>query len=243
MVIYESSGSDSEVAITFDDGPNPQITPKILEVLKAKNIQATFFLIGKRAEEYPEVVKQIIAEGHDVGNHSYTHKGLAILLKEKGPQAVIEEIQKGSEAIQKVANISSDDLQFFRPPGLNWDNEVGEITKPFYGNRVIMSGVCSGDWNWDQTYTWDQNDTAAIDDQARKIVDDWITNTKAGSVIALHDSAEYGLPGNPPHPNWMNRALPTLQALPLIIDDLVDEGFVIKKLSEMDLTVEPLRTS
>lgn len=243
MVIYESSGSGNEVAITFDDGPNPQITPKILEVLKAKNVKATFFLIGKRAEEYPEVVKQIIAEGHDVGNHSYTHKGLAILLQEKGSQAVIEEIQKGSEAIQKIATISSDGLQFFRPPRLNWDEAVGEVAKPFYGDRVIMSGVCSGDWDWDQSYTWDQNDTAAIDSQARRIVDDWKTNTKAGSVIALHDSAEYGLPGHPQHPDWMNRALPTLQALPLIIDDLVAQGFVVKKLSEMDLKVEPLRTS
>src|SRR5690606_42054757 len=65
--------SENHISITFDDGPNAEITPKILSLLKEKKVKATFFLIGKNAEKYPEIVRQIIAESHTIGNHSYSH--------------------------------------------------------------------------------------------------------------------------------------------------------------------------
>jgi peptidoglycan/xylan/chitin deacetylase (PgdA/CDA1 family) len=238
MGIYE--GTDA-VSLVFDDGPNPKITPQILEVLKAKGVKATFFLIGKRAEEYPDVVKQIINEGHDIGNHSYTHKGLAKLLKDKGKEAVLYEIQQGAEVLKRLANISDKELQFFRPPYLDWDDEVGKIAAPYYSDKIIMAKMEGGDYNWGSNHTWDENDVKGISKQARLIVADWESNDDAAPIIALHDSAEFDLPGNPSYPDWMNRALPTLQALPTIIDNVHRKGAVIKKLSEMGLKTEPLR--
>lgn len=63
------------VALTFDDGPNPYVTPQILDILKQENIKATFFLIGKWVEKYPELAKRIVDEGHLVGGHTYSHGG------------------------------------------------------------------------------------------------------------------------------------------------------------------------
>lgn len=86
------------VALTFDDGPNPTFTPQILAILKKYNIKATFFMVGMEAKEYPEIVKQVLADGHAIANHSQTHPNLtkisdADLLKEVTmPKQIIHEI-------------------------------------------------------------------------------------------------------------------------------------------------------
>src|SRR5437868_11667875 len=151
MVIYEGRNEVNNVAITFDDGPNPEYTPKILRALKDKGVKATFFLIGKNAEKYPSVVKQIIEEGHDVGNHTYSHEKLDEFLEENSnnPKLIQEEINKGAEVIKNIAGIPDEELKFFRPPSLGWNENVENIVKPFYGNNIIMSEVGFDDWNWD----------------------------------------------------------------------------------------------
>lgn len=100
MIVFRGNPDNKEVALLFDDGPNPNITPKLLEVLQAKNIPANFFLIGMRAEQSSEIIKQILEAGHEIGNHTYTHKRLPQLLEEKGKQAVIDEVVKGRQAIE-----------------------------------------------------------------------------------------------------------------------------------------------
>ncbi len=72
--ITSGAVSDKRIAITFDDGPNPEVTPLILELLKSHDAKATFFCIGKHIEAYPELVKSIVNAGHEIGNHSYSHK-------------------------------------------------------------------------------------------------------------------------------------------------------------------------
>jgi peptidoglycan/xylan/chitin deacetylase (PgdA/CDA1 family) len=71
-----NKGQRKSIALTFDDGPDPDTTPIILEILKQKNVKATFFVIGKKAEKYPELLRQIDEEGHIVANHSYSHHNL-----------------------------------------------------------------------------------------------------------------------------------------------------------------------
>src|SRR3954462_7715615 len=67
------------IAMTFDDGPSPETTPRLLDILKQRNIKATFFMIGQNAERHPDIVKRILADGHEIGNHSWTHPQLAKL--------------------------------------------------------------------------------------------------------------------------------------------------------------------
>ena len=68
----------NKIALTFDDGPHPQYTPLILDILKEYNVHATFFLIGENAERNPELVRRILREGHEIGNHTYLHKNLPL---------------------------------------------------------------------------------------------------------------------------------------------------------------------
>src|SRR3954467_11978394 len=76
---HQGAGGEHEVAITFDDGPDPKWTPKILDVLKERGLKATFFVIGKNCEDYPGLVERIVREGHEIGNHTYSHRNLAIM--------------------------------------------------------------------------------------------------------------------------------------------------------------------
>ena len=75
---HQGAGGEHQVAITFDDGPDPRWTPKILDILKAANVKAAFFLVGVNAEHYPGLVRRIVDEGHEIGNHTYYHPNLAL---------------------------------------------------------------------------------------------------------------------------------------------------------------------
>lgn len=238
MAIYTSNSS---VAITFDDGPNPKVTPLLLDVLKEKEVKVTFFLIGARAEQYPEIVRRIIFEGHDVGNHSYSHKRLAQMFKEQGPDPVLQEIKKAHEIIKDIANITDKELLYFRPPYLDWDDSVDELTKTLYGDRVVMAHSDIGDYDWDNEHVWNENDYEAINNQSQKIIKNWQQHLSTGSILTFHDSAEYGLPGNTYIDGWENRALPTLNAISSIIENIHSQNLTIKKLSELDLKHETLR--
>ncbi len=235
MVIY---GGSDDVALVLDDGPNPKVTPKILELLDNKGVKANFFLIGKKTEESPDLARQIANAGHEIGNHSYTHKRLGRMLQDEGKEAVLDEIHKSAKAIKSITDINA---LFFRPPYLDWSEAVGELARPLYGDRIIMAGTKSGDYSWGIDHIWDESDMESIKAQASRIIADWV-NASPGTIIGLHDSAEYNLPGNAFYENWMNRALPTLEALPTVIDNFHQNGFAFKKLSEMDLMPIPLIT-
>jgi peptidoglycan/xylan/chitin deacetylase (PgdA/CDA1 family) len=238
MVIYTANNS---VAITFDDGPNPKVTPLLLDILKEKDVKVTFFLIGARVEEYPEIVKRIVAEGHDIGNHSYTHKRLAQLLRERGSDEAFLEIKKGHEVIKNIAGITDKELLYFRPPYLDWDENIGDLAKALYGDRIVLAHSDIGDYDWGDDHSWNENDLEAINTKSKEIIDYWNNHLNNGSIATFHDSAEYNLPGNKDLEGWENRALPTLKAIPTIIDNIRKKDLEIKKLRELDLKTEQLR--
>src|ERR1700755_1793476 len=93
------TGTDS-VALTFDDGPNPQWTPKLLEVLRDADIKATFCLIGTQVEEYPELVREIVADGHTVCNHSWDHN---LELGDESEDEIRDDMQRTNDAIEDAA--------------------------------------------------------------------------------------------------------------------------------------------
>ena len=103
------SKESQHIALTFDDGPNPRTTPIILEELRKRKIKATFFLVGEKVEKHPELAKRIVEEGHDIGNHSYTHINLANLDK----QGVKKEIEFTQGIIKKTTGKRP---VLFRPP-------------------------------------------------------------------------------------------------------------------------------
>jgi peptidoglycan/xylan/chitin deacetylase (PgdA/CDA1 family) len=98
-----------KVILTFDDGPHPKTTPKILEILKKRNLKAIFFVLGLQAEKYPELVNQIAQDGHEIANHSYNHKNLAQLSEAQ----VNQQIDVTNDLIEKITGRKP---RFLRPP-------------------------------------------------------------------------------------------------------------------------------
>lgn len=86
---------DDRVSLTFDDGPNPRATPLILDVLRREQVQATFFVLGRHAARWPELVRRMADEGHQLGNHGYWHRKL----HRRGPRYVRDDLTRGTEAI------------------------------------------------------------------------------------------------------------------------------------------------
>lgn len=107
---FRGHPSKKEIALSFDDGPSLTYTPEILQILKDQNVTATFFTIGERIEETPGLFKQIIAEGHLVGNHSFYHNNWFDLQSSKN---MMEEMQ---QTHQLVHQLSGKHLKWFRPP-------------------------------------------------------------------------------------------------------------------------------
>lgn len=98
------------VALTFDDGPDPVDTPKLLDLLREKKVKATFFVVGKRAEQYPEIVRRAWAEGHLIGNHTWSHDPLFCFLT---PRGLRTEIERGTESVRRSCGFRP---RLFRSP-------------------------------------------------------------------------------------------------------------------------------
>ena len=127
------------IAMTFDDGPSPETTPRLLDILKQRNIKATFFMIGQNAERNPAIVKRILAEGHEIGNHSWTHPQLSKLSDDR----VTEEINKTQNAIKDASGYTP---VVMRPPyGAITARQKDWIEKQF-GLSVIIWSVDPFDW-------------------------------------------------------------------------------------------------
>src|SRR5437667_2556074 len=106
---HQGAGGEHQVAITFDDGPDPRWTPKILDILKAANVKATFFVVGVNAERYPALVRRIVDEGHEIGNHTYYHPNLALCW----PEHVRLDLNATQLLIESITGRAT---TLFRPP-------------------------------------------------------------------------------------------------------------------------------
>ena len=169
----DTSGADKEateqdpyqenkkVALTFDDGPDPRYTEKLLDGLKERNVRATFFVLGKQAEKYPEIVARIQEEGHLIGNHTYSH----MQLRKSNREEFKEELKQTSEII---SDITGEELQYVRPPFGSWD-------KSFEGELNMFPVL----WTVDPR-DWCKSDASCI---VRNVV----SKVQDGDIILLHD--------------------------------------------------------
>ncbi|PWU10688.1 MAG: polysaccharide deacetylase family protein [Verrucomicrobia bacterium] len=153
------------IAMTFDDGPNPATTPKLLDLLKAKGIKATFFLVGKNVAAHPEIVKRIYAEGHEVANHSWSHPPLS----KCSPEKFNHELSATNEAIQSASGFRP---TLIRPPYGATNANLDRIINEKYGMKVILWSVDPMDWK----YRNSQHVTNFI-----------LSHTKAGDIVLSHD--------------------------------------------------------
>lgn len=159
-LVWRKETLNKEIWLTFDDGPEPEVTPWILSVLKKENITATFFLVGEQIEEFPELVGAIIKEGHTIANHSYSHKNGWLCTKEK----YIADIEKCQELMPNN--------KLYRPP-------YGKITKA----QITLLKEKYKIILWD-VLSWDfQQNTSP-----ERVQGNILKNTKEGSIIVLHNN-------------------------------------------------------
>jgi peptidoglycan/xylan/chitin deacetylase (PgdA/CDA1 family) len=154
------------ISLTFDDGPHPEFTPRILEVLDTYEAKATFFCIGREMEKYPEVVKEILKRGHSIGNHSYTHsKRIGWCSAEE----ICEEIQRTNDIAEQI---SQKKLKMYRPP-------FG-VTNPSIAAALRSTEMISIGWSIRSLDT-----TKRTQEQILNRVK---SRAKEGEVILLHDN-------------------------------------------------------
>lgn len=164
-LIYRYPANGNRVYLTFDDGPTPEITPWVLDLLKQEHIKATFFCVGSQIEKHPDIFKQIIDAGHQIGNHSFQH--------ENGWKTAsveyLESVKKTGKLITQY-NISS---KLFRPPyGRITPKQIKFLKQANY--RIIMWSILSGD------FSSKLNPALALNYLKN--------NTHAGAIIVFHDS-------------------------------------------------------
>src|ERR1700733_8435744 len=136
---------DHEVVLTFDDGPWPTTTPRVLATLAKECVHATFFLIGKPASEHPELVRRIAAEGHSVGHHTWSHRSLMRIK----PGETTEEIDRGISAVETAlhgAASTTPSTSFFRFPGFESTQATLDLLQS-RGIVVFGADLWAGDWN------------------------------------------------------------------------------------------------
>ncbi|MGA3079825.1 MAG: polysaccharide deacetylase family protein [Terracidiphilus sp.] len=161
-----------ELALTFDDGPNTAWTPQLLEILANHNVHATFFLVGAYAQAEPDLVRQIAAAGHLIGNHSWSHPNLALCAASR----IEQELSRTSQALEQIAGAP---VRFFRPPFGARRPAVLRIAR-----RLGMVPVL---WNA-MTSDWENPSADAIAGQlSRKI--DTLTRRGHAANIVLHDGS------------------------------------------------------
>ena len=159
---------ERRVALTFDDGPNPDATPRILDTLAEYGARATFFVLGGHAERWPELVYRMEAEGHEVGNHGYFHRKLHL----KRPRYVKRDIKLGATAIERSGAASP---RFFRPPH--------GFRSPWVSGIAASMGQRTVGWSLG---VWD-SDTPGV----KAIVERTVQGVRPGSIVLLHDGDGY----------------------------------------------------
>src|SRR6201987_976556 len=127
------------IAMTFDDGPSAATTPRLLDILKQRNIKATFFLIGQNAAANPDIVRRILADGHEIGNHSWTHPQLSKLSDDR----VTTEISKTQDAIKEASGFTP---TLLRPPYGAITARQREWIESRFGLSIILWSVDPFDW-------------------------------------------------------------------------------------------------
>jgi peptidoglycan-N-acetylglucosamine deacetylase len=159
--ITSVSTSRSMVALTFDDGPDPLCTPRLLDLLQKHNAKATFFMVGQAAERYPDIVEKVAGRGHAIGNHSWDHPSFLLTSRERRDQ-----IRACAKALAPYGQ------PILRPPYAD-QNLWSRLDALRLGYQVIMYSVTADDW---------------LDHDAEWMKSRVMSRIQNGSVVLLHDS-------------------------------------------------------
>ncbi len=164
-IIWRGRTDQRTVALTFDDGPHPEYTGRILRILSRHEVPAVFFPLGRHIERYPDLVREAARRGHLIGNHTYRHRHLIFLSR----KAIGEELRRCSSLIEEI---TGREPRFFRPPrGLLGWSALREAAR--MGMRTVLWSCSAKDWT-----------RPGVNVIARRV----LSGSRRGSIILLHDA-------------------------------------------------------
>ena len=168
-LLWKLPSNQKIIYLTFDDGPNLEITPWVLKLLKEFQAKATFFCVGENVSKYPDIFQQILIEGHHIGNHTYNHlKGW-----KTSEKTYLENVHLAEAAILKHSNATTITHKLFRPPyGKILPRQITKLQK--LGYKIVMWDVISGDFDAQLS--------------AEDCYQNVIKNCSSGSIVVFHDS-------------------------------------------------------
>ena len=202
------------VALSFDDGPDPTWTPKILDILKEKGVHGTFMMIGEQAQDNVSLMKRVMAEGHEIGNHTWTHPDIS----EISPGQVQLQLNLTERLFGSKLGVKP---LFFRPPySIDQEPDTNDQAAPAYliqkmGYTIVGNKIDTGDWDERQRKT----PQGILDDVLEQLQTMKTKPQFRGSIILLHDGGG-------------NRSV-TVAALPVLIDGLRAHGYAIEQVSDL----------
>ncbi len=165
--LWRGDPAGKEIALTFDDGPHPAATVRLLDLLREQHVKATFFVVGKKVDEAPWLLPRMLAEGHEVANHTYHHINL-----DNAPEAVVmSEIKLGADAIQRACGLRTFS---FRPPG-------------GHHNDNVLSGA---EKMGVRTFLWSDDPADFANPGAEVLEQRLIGKVSGGALVLLHDGIE-----------------------------------------------------
>lgn len=170
-LIWSVANAERKVFLTFDDGPVPEATPAVLEILRKYNVKATFFCVGENVQKYPEIFNSLLVDGHAIGNHTFHHAKAW----ETDYNTYLSEVAHCQQLVNSY---------LFRPPHGHITRKLARELRKDY--RIIMWSALTGDYNRNLT--------------GEKCLANAVNNTKPGAIIVFHDSIkalermEYALP-------------------------------------------------
>ena len=182
-VYVSHDNSQMKIALTFDDGPHETLTPEILDILAEYGAKATFFLVGENAEAHPELVIRETVEGHEIGNHTYSH----VVLKKDDTASAIEELKSTESVLYAIGEYRP---KYVRPPCGVYDSTVIETVKSL-GCKVVLWNIDTRDW----AHT-----------PSEDIIEMLLSTVKSGDIILCHDY----ITGYSPTPEVLRAVIPAL---------------------------------
>jgi peptidoglycan/xylan/chitin deacetylase (PgdA/CDA1 family) len=206
LVVVRRGKAARQVAFTFDDGPNPTYTPRLLDLLQAHDVKATFFVLGSQAEKYPEIIKRMHQEGHQIGIHNYSHTANWVMTPGVVRQ---EQVERTADIVQQI---TGERPTSYRPP---WGiMNLGDLFNFGFRKsyRIVLWSVMVRDWKRSTT--------------AERLRHRLLRKIKPGSIVLLHDCGET-LGADEDAPQQM------LEGLQDVLEEVRLKGYKCLRIDEM----------
>ena len=211
-VVWSVATDRPIAALTFDDGPHPELTPRTLELLARHGAPASFFMMGHCAETYPDLAAEVVAAGHDVGNHSWRHLNLA----HASAEDTRREIEVGAAKVEAATGVA---VRMFRPPRGRLNEAALRVLAPLRQDIVL----------------WSVTRGALAENDPGRIASYVVERVGAGDIIDFHDGIGRWTfePRQPRAQELLERRRAELDALPAILDGIAANGIQLVRLSEL----------